>query len=314
MDQPFFIALAAISGVLVIINLFGNTLVCVVILRNRNVRTPLNYLLFTLAVTDALIGFFSIPMSVFGFIPNETEGTAAMLLRKLLAKGNLIHPFSQVSTFSLAAIAFDRYQAVVHPLRVREKITRRKTFLFIIITWILAISTSIPWIFGLDLGGVPQKCKIKAEYREYLLIHSYIFGVFAYGFTLVVMIVLYRQVIRQFMKKQNQVIEQNQQVAFRTKKRIAAMLITVTLIFATLWAVGTAFVILHGYSDVKSIIIFLFLINSSINWVLYALFSKHFRNCFKRALCSCSKTHEATASYPRIKEKPKRRGIEDTGL
>ena len=131
MDQPFFIALAAISGVLVIINLFGNTLVCVVILRNRNVRTPLNYLLFTLAVTDALIGLFSIPMSVFGFIPNETEGTAAMLLRKLLAKGNLIHPFSQVSTFSLAAIAFDRYQAVVHPLRVREKITKSRKNIFV---------------------------------------------------------------------------------------------------------------------------------------------------------------------------------------
>ena len=131
------------------------------------------------------------------------------------------------------------------------------------------------------------------------------------------MSVLYAQVLRELLKKQNQIIEQNQQVAFRTKKRITAMLITVTLIFAIIWAVGAAFVIVYGYTPnnfVASVIAFIFLINSSINWVLYALFSKQFRNCFKKALCSCSRTQEPYRGYPRVKENPIRNGVVDTRM
>ena len=126
-------------------NLFGNTLVCVVILCNRNMRTPLNYLLFNLAVTDTLIGLLSIPMIVFGFIPNETEETAALLLCKLIIHGALINACSTVSVFCLAAISFERYQAIVHPLTVGQYVTNRKTFVFIILTWILVAFATIPW-------------------------------------------------------------------------------------------------------------------------------------------------------------------------
>ena len=237
MDQSSFIAiaLAASSGVLVISNLFGNTLTCVVILRHREMKTPLNYLIFNLAVADTTTGLFSIPMIVFDFISNKTEGTLALLLCKFIVHGTLILAGGTVSAFSLAAIAFERYQAVVHPLTVSQNITKKKAFVFIIITWILTICAIILWILGLDLDeSVPQKCKVKVDYQEAVEIHVYIFGVFTHGVTLVVMGVLYGKIIGEFLKKQNQIIEQNQQVAFRTKKRITAMLITVTLIFATI--------------------------------------------------------------------------------
>ena len=318
MDQSSFITLAASSGVLVIFNLFGNTLVCVVILRNGNMRTPLNYLLVNLAVADTMIGILSIPMIVFHFIPQEAESTVAMLLCKFIVHGTLLYLCGNVSVFSLAAIAFERYQAVVHPLTVREKITKRKTFLFITITWILVICSTIPWFFGLDLDErVPRKCKVKAEYKKALGLQSSIFVVFTSAVPLVVMIVLYGKVIMEITKKQNQHIQQNQQASFKTKKRITAMLITVTLIFATLWAVSSAFQIVYGYTPgnvTASVISFLLLINSSINWVLYALFSKQFRNYFKRALCSCSRTQRACDGCPRVKENPMQNGVVDTRL
>ena len=244
MGQSSFIALAASSGVLVILNLFGNTLVCVVILRNRNMRTPLNYLLFNLAVTDTMIDVLSIPMIVFGFIPNKSGGTVVMLLCKFIVHGTLIFACGKVSVFSLAAVAFEQYQAVVHPLTVRENITKRKTFVFIIIIWILAISFNIPSHFRFDLdNSVPRKCKLKVEYKEALEFQHNFCIAFISAISLVVMSVLYARVIRDLFKKQNQIIEPNQQVALRTKKGITAMLITVTLIFATLWAIASAFAI-----------------------------------------------------------------------
>ena len=117
------------------------------------------------------------------------------------------------------------------------------------------------------------------------------------------MSVLYAQVLREFLKKQDQIIEQNQQVAFQTKKRIAGMLVTVTLIFAILVAVGTALQIVYRYISFGALVIgLLLLINSSINWVLYALLSKQFRSCFKKALCSCSKRQTPSGGYPRGKK------------
>ena len=68
------------------------------------------------------------------------------------------------------------------------------------------------------------------------------------------MSVLYAQVLRELLKKQNQIIEQIQQVVFRAKKRITAMLITVTLIFAIIWAVGAAFVIVYGYTHLTTLL------------------------------------------------------------
>ena len=95
------------------------------------------------------------------------------------------------------------------------------------------------------------------------------------------------------------------------------MLITVTLMSAVLWTVGTSIGIVYAYTPgnfAASVSAFLVLINSSINWVLYALFSKQFRNCFKRALCSCSKSQETSEGYPRVQENPMRNGVVDTRL
>ena len=167
-------------------------------------RTPLNYLLFNLAVTDTMIGVLSLPMIVFRFISHEAEDTAAMLLCKFVDHGTGSFTCGQVSVFSLAAIAFERYEAVVHPLTVKEKITVRKTFVFILINWILAISVTIPWYFGLDLdGSVPQKCKVKADYQEAIELILFICGHFAYGGALVFITVLYFKIIWVFFKKQN---------------------------------------------------------------------------------------------------------------
>ena len=319
MDHSLSITIATSSGVLVILNLFGNTLVCVVILRNRNMRTPLNYLLFNLVVADTMIGVFSVATIVFGpFVSCKAKGIAAVLLCKFIIHGTLIHPCGQVLALSLAAIAFERYQAVAHLLTVRKNITKRRTFVFVLISWILAICATIPWFLGLDLdGNLPRKCQVKAEYKEPLELYAYFFGLFTYGVPLVVMSVLYGQIIREFLKKQNQIIEQNQQVAFRRKKQIVVMLITVTAIFATLYAVAFAFEMEYEYAPgtfVGTVVGFLVLINSSINWVPYAFFSKEFRNCFKRALCCCSKTQRPSAGCPRVKENPVGNCVQDTRL
>ena len=44
---------------MVAINLIGNSLVCLVVLKDKSMRTPMNFLLVNLAVSDIIVGIFS---------------------------------------------------------------------------------------------------------------------------------------------------------------------------------------------------------------------------------------------------------------
>ena len=49
----------ALCSVMVAINLLGNSLVCFVVLKNKTMRTTMNFLLVNLAVSDMIVGVFS---------------------------------------------------------------------------------------------------------------------------------------------------------------------------------------------------------------------------------------------------------------
>ena len=49
---------------MVAINLVGNSLVCLVVLKDKAMRTPMNFLLVNLAVSDMIVGVFSTFRSV----------------------------------------------------------------------------------------------------------------------------------------------------------------------------------------------------------------------------------------------------------
>ena len=132
------LAVSLSSGVLIMLNLFGNLLVCFVIIRNQIMRTPLNYLLLNLAATDMLIGVCSLLSNMFSIIFHEAESyTAKFVLCKLLGQETILSPCYYASSLNLAGIAYERYQAVVKPLTVNEKITKRKTVIFTVL-WVLA--------------------------------------------------------------------------------------------------------------------------------------------------------------------------------
>lgn len=49
----------SLCSVMVVINLLGNSLVCLVVLKDKAMRTPMNFLLVNLAVSDMIVGVFS---------------------------------------------------------------------------------------------------------------------------------------------------------------------------------------------------------------------------------------------------------------
>ena len=105
---------------------FGNGLVFISIIRSTRLRTVTNTYLLPIAIADFLL-LLSIPFLIVTILANGWVFGNVMC--KLYY--NCIHINQYVSSLLLAALSFDRYLAVCHPIRAIEFRTRTKSALII---------------------------------------------------------------------------------------------------------------------------------------------------------------------------------------
>ena len=86
----------------------------------------MNYLLINLAVADIMVALFVAPRFLLSHSFTHPAGATGTLFCKLLTGGNLTWIGGAASVFTLVAIAFERYYAVMHPYRIRGKLTYGK--------------------------------------------------------------------------------------------------------------------------------------------------------------------------------------------
>ena len=89
-------------------------------------RTPVNFLLMNLAIADMAVAVFFAPRYLFIHSITHPEGTAGLLLCKLLTSGNLAWVGASSSVVTLVSTAFERYYAVLHPLGTKGNLTENK--------------------------------------------------------------------------------------------------------------------------------------------------------------------------------------------
>lgn len=112
--------------ILFLLGTFGNGLVIISIIRSSRLRTVTNTYLLNIAIADFLL-LLSIPFLIVTILAN------GWIFGSILCKMyyNFIHINQYVSSLLLAALSFDRYLAVCHPIRAIEFRTRTKCVLII---------------------------------------------------------------------------------------------------------------------------------------------------------------------------------------
>ncbi|KAL3171276.1 hypothetical protein MRX96_013503 [Rhipicephalus microplus] len=146
------VLLSICYGAISLVAVVGNTFVLWIVATSRRMRTETNYLIANLAISDIIIGLFSIP---FHF-------QAALLQRWLLPRFMCAFcPFVQVlsvnvSIFTLTAIAVDRYRAITIPLKARlnSRLTAR---VLIAVIWVASAMAAAPYAFALRVTLVQDE-------------------------------------------------------------------------------------------------------------------------------------------------------------
>ncbi|KAK8734046.1 hypothetical protein OTU49_017452 [Cherax quadricarinatus] len=146
-DSPIFeyaiivaIVVPIIFGIIVLVGLFGNTLVVIVIIANKQMRSTTNYLIFSLAMADLLFIVFCVPFTASDYILLSWPFGSIWCK----AVQYLTYVTAYASVYTLLLLSFDRFLAVVHPIAAITIRTQRNALYSIALSWILILTSCIP--------------------------------------------------------------------------------------------------------------------------------------------------------------------------
>ncbi|KAM6978653.1 cholecystokinin receptor [Tautogolabrus adspersus] len=185
------------------LSVVGNLLIIVVLTVNKRMRTVTNTFLLSLAVSDLMMAVFCMPFTLIPSILKDFIFGATMCKIVSYFMGISV----SISTFSLVAIALERYSAICNPLKSRVWQTRSHAYKVIAVTWVLAFIIMIPYpiISHLESFQRPDnttahQCRhkwpiAKAEQTWYILLLLVLFAIPG-----VVMIVAYGLISRELYR------------------------------------------------------------------------------------------------------------------
>lgn len=193
-SPPVTALLAFVAALISIATTVGNILVVLAFVLERQIRQPSNYLIASLAVTDILIGVFSMPFYTL------------YLLKDYWPLGRLVcdlwlsldYTVCLVSQYTVFMITLDRFCSVKSPAKYRNWRTKQKIKVMIAILWLLPAAVFLTIIMGWRKfhGSPPAPVHTCSPAFQSNGLFTSILVLCYYWVTLVIMIGLYIAIYR----------------------------------------------------------------------------------------------------------------------
>ncbi|XP_072249842.1 alpha-1A adrenergic receptor [Leuresthes tenuis] len=159
---------------LIFATLFGNLVTLAVVLGTKHFHTPQGYLKASLAVADLAVGIFVVPLSVYAEVylmvaDSAPEWTSYNSQSVSFHPCNIIGPIFAGCTFvsitTIFLLTIERSIAVLRPLHKDSVITRKRTTILIVLSWVgsflLAVS---PMVFSSEIALEYNSCSRMCNY------------------------------------------------------------------------------------------------------------------------------------------------------
>ncbi|XP_068728138.1 neuropeptide receptor 22-like [Montipora capricornis] len=286
------IAIITVHSILTIVNIVGNSLVCVVIMKYTRMRTSINCLLMNLAIADMVVAIFFVPRHIFVHTFSHPDGVTGMLVCKLLTGGNLAWVGGTASIVTLVVIAIERYFTVAYPLGNRRNLTNGKLKVIIPSSWIFGVIFMFPTFLVKEFDKERGLCVPMWPEGWTGITYSLLWLLVLAVLPVSLMTVLYCRVIYTLWFKRSE-LNLRQQGVVRIRKRVTLIAITVSVIFGVCWlAQSISYVLMfhirtHVFGNVMYVVCTtMIMVNSAINPFIYALLSQRFRNRINEMMSS----------------------------
>ncbi|XP_041815282.1 trace amine-associated receptor 1-like [Chelmon rostratus] len=273
------VLLCVFLGSLSAVTICGNLLVIISIIYFKQLHTPTNSLILSLAVADLLVGLVVFPFSL------EFSLSSCLFSENVFCKvrESFDVTLSTASILNLCCISIDRYYAVCHPLTYRTKINVHVVVIMIVVSWSVSLLVAIGLVMaGLHQDKCQEKCFIDVQLANILgLLCSFYLPV-------ILMLCIYLKI---FLVAQRQVRSiqgtKSGATASKMERKSTKTLATVMGVFLMCW---TPFFICFSFNLLNDVSVsvavieslnWLTLSNSMLNPFIYAFFYSWFRSAFK---------------------------------
>lgn len=132
------------------IGIVGNALVIIVVIKNAHMRTITNILIVNLAIGDFLVILICLPATVF------QDVTQNWVFGEVMCKLVVFVQYISVcvSVMTLTVISYERFYAIVYPLKFQATMFRAKIILMAI--WVLSVIINLPHPIVIKKGLYPE--------------------------------------------------------------------------------------------------------------------------------------------------------------
>ncbi|KAM8902291.1 trace amine-associated receptor 1-like [Spinachia spinachia] len=290
---PLQITVYMILGVTVILTVFGNLLVTVSIAYFKQLHTPTNYLISSLAVCDLLLGLLVMLPSMVQCV--ESCWYFGDVFCKVYMSSDVM--LCTTSILNLSFISIDRHYAVCQPLLYRKKISVNVVLIMILLSWTISGLIGFGMIFlKLNFWGIEEsysnhivcdgECILFQTGLSSIIssvLSFYIPGVILLGIYLNIFLVARRQL--QSMQIASRMCSEG--ISNTSQKKATKTLAIIMGAFLSFW---TPFFVCNiidpfiSYSTPPALfktLVWLGYLNSTVNPLIYAFFYSWFRKALK---------------------------------
>ena len=279
--------------IVIFFSLTGNLLIIAVTRKIKMTsRKSIHYLIVNMALADMFLTLYMprVISLVYAGFEWQVDGAPGELFCRVSTLLN--QTCMAASILTVAAISFDRFLAIMFPLRT-SLLTISRTKLMIMLIWLIASIFRFPLVYAVSLNDVDgkQHCYVKLDESfgngtEKIYYFVNLLCLFAAPFLAI--LILYSAIIvtlkRRKLPKPDSALRMNswQLRKEETTRKVLSMVTAVVIAFLCCWLLYFIRLILFSYDvdvscDVQFVRLFLAHSNSAINPCLYVAFSENYR-------------------------------------
>ena len=268
----------------------ANGLVLVLFAKRRRLRTPANYVLFSLAICDFFNGVLNIPLFVIvTFTPAVKSSELSFYLGFMVS---VLHNLTAICTcYHILFATTEKYLSIIWPVWHRSM--RRKTVVTVLgIVWLLSVVVAF---FPLIAWIIMKDTDINADLQLGHVIFC-LFAVFLlpYSFIIYAFVVIFKWISSQGKTKNKALCKVDPSRQSALEKRCLTLFVTMAMIYLICWLPWYILMLLYKVYDNRNhlkipshLFILLRYATSIINPFLYTFFRRDFKMALKSLFGDC---------------------------
>lgn len=283
--------LGLVFGVLWLVSILGNALVCLVIHRSRRTQSTTNYFVVSMACADLLMSLGCAPFVLLQVAAGRWPLSAAACR----AVRYLQHLCPGVQVYVLLSISVDRFYTIVYPLSF--KVSREKAKKMIVASWLFDAAFVSPCFFFYGSPSADSHCDFFLPDSWSSIAYAAVHLLFGFLVPVALIVSFYQRVVRYIWRisADGHTVRRTMNIVPRTKVKTIKMFLMLNSVFFLTW---TPFYVAQLWHPRESPSRQGLLFFTAIAWIsfsstaskptLYSVYNANFRRGMRETFCMSS--------------------------